>query len=149
MSYQERSSTVSIFTSLLIYAAYLFYVFIKFREGSVDMANDLRFWGIVILIFVPIAIVVRIVIIIIFTIVNTILTQRMDDPSFEDERDKIIGLKTARKSIYVVGFGFLLSLVTLVLRWPPAIMINIIYFSFVLSDLTESVLKIISYRRGV
>ena len=49
MSYQERSSTVSIFTSLLIYAAYLFYVFIKFREGSVDMANDLRFWGIVIL----------------------------------------------------------------------------------------------------
>jgi len=44
--------------------------------------------------------------------------------------DKLIALKAMRNSNIVVGAGFVISLVCLVLGKSPAIMLNIIFLSF-------------------
>jgi hypothetical protein len=124
-------------------------VYQQYLGGSVNLAEDLRFWGIVILIFVPVSVVARIIIEIVFNIVNTIVTKEEEDPSFSDERDKLIELKATRISYGVVGAGFLLSMVSLVMEMPPFVMLNIVFCSFNVAQIVEDLAQLYFYRRGV
>jgi hypothetical protein len=154
MSYREKQSIVSILGTILIFAGYCWYVFGKYQDGSVNLTDDLRFWGIVILIFVPVSVAVRIVIEIVFNIVNTVINTAVageeveEEPTFADERDKLIELKGLRLGYLVVGIGFLLSMASLVLEHPPFIMLNIIFCSFSVAQIVEDVAKLYFYQRG-
>ena len=54
----------------------------------------------------------------------------LDDSEFEvvDEMEKIISLKASKAGYFITGIGFVLALFTLVLRLPPSIMLNILFF---------------------
>jgi len=84
-----------------------------------------------------------------FHLVNTMVTKREEDPTFEDELDKLIELKAARIAHVMVGIGFVLSLVTLVMKMPPAVMVNLIYVSAMLGEMVSEAAKIHFYRRGI
>jgi len=148
MPNQEKSTIVSIISSTLVYIVYCIYVIQKYRMGELDPAGDFRFWGTVILVFIPIQIVANIVITIIFSIANSIITREEYDPSVTDERDKIIDLKSNNISYMVVGIGFLLSMVTLVIGYSPFVMFNLVYFSFFIADVIGNFVKLHFYRRG-
>ncbi len=148
MSFQEKNSIVSFFSTVIIYASYCLYVFLKYQEGSINMAGDLFFWGKVILIFIPISIAARILIYILFHIVNTAVTREDEDPSFQDERDKLIDLKATKIAYIVSGLGFLFGMVTLVLRMPAAVMINVIFLFCNIGSMVEEGTKFFFYRRG-
>jgi hypothetical protein len=149
MSYQEKSSISSIFCSAVIFISYCVYVLQKYQAGSLDLSGDLSSWGLMILIFILVSIVVRILSEIVLNIVNAIATQKADDVMFADERDKLIDLKGMRVSAYIGGIGFLLSLATLALKMPSFVMLNVAYLGFMLGDVAGEITKLHHYRQGV
>lgn len=67
----------------------------------------------------------------------------------EDEMDKLIELKAMRIGFAIAGIGFVLSLITLVLDYAPAVMLNVIFFSFSIGSMIEGITKLYFYKRGV
>ncbi|MNW46180.1 hypothetical protein D3C74_234610 [compost metagenome] len=94
------------------------------------------------------SIVAKVIIHIVFVIFNKIATNE-DEPSFEDEFDKIIELKADRISLYVFFLGFILSMVPLVTDLPTYLtFLGLIFFGF-LSDLLGRIAQLYFYRKGV
>jgi hypothetical protein len=166
MSYQEKRSITSILTGLLVLAAYCFYAFGKYNTGAVA-PDDLKFWASTMLIFIAIGVGVSIIIQIVFHILLSISfaiersienEQQCDEKEIEkmikwemveDERDKLIELKTMKIGFIIAGAGFVGALVSLVLNYPPLVMLNIIYICFSIGGLCEGVGQIYYYRKGV
>jgi len=148
MSYQEKKVVVSIISGILIFTLYTLYAINNAEEGSITSASDFSFWGSFILILLPVSIVAKIIIHIGFVIFNKIATNE-DEPSFEDEFDKIIELKADRISLYVFFFGFILAMVPLVTNLPTYFtFLVLISFGF-LSDLMGRIAQLYFYRKGV
>jgi len=148
MSYQEKKQIVSLLGSLLVFVFYCLYVFEKFPQATLDTAATFSFWASVILILIPVSIVAKIMISIVFNIIYRIATKEKE-PSFADELDKIIELKSTRNSHYVFVIGFLLAMVSLVMDMPPYMMFIIFIFSGLMSEVISVITQIYLYRRGV
>jgi uncharacterized BrkB/YihY/UPF0761 family membrane protein len=165
MSYQERRTIVSIITGILVIAAYCIYAFGRYQSGAVD-ANDLEFWARTMLIFIGIGIAFTIVIMIVFHIFMSIgiavqkkiLDEQYDDKAIEksidaamveDEMDKLIELKSMRIGFAIAGIGFIAGLVSLVVGYSAAVMLNILFLSFSVGTILEGFAQLYFYRRGV
>jgi hypothetical protein len=148
MSFQEKKAFVTLFSAILIFALYGLIVYFKFSDVILNTPNDLKFWGTVLLILIPVAIAANIIIHIVFVIINKIVTDE-DAVSFMDELDKLIELKAIRNSHWVFVFGFFLSMGSQVLGMQPYVMfLTLIFFGF-LSGIISEVTKIYLYRKGV
>jgi hypothetical protein len=161
MSYQEKRTIVSIVMGVLIMAAYCIYAFSKTASGAADL-SDLKFFAVTMLIFIGAGIVAMIVIQIIFHILLSIaiaVKERTKDDTeiektigatmVEDEMDKLIELKSGRLGFVFIGAGFIAGLVTLVLGWAPAVMLNILFLSAGAGTLAGGALSIYYYRAGI
>jgi hypothetical protein len=165
MSYQEKRTITSISTGVLVLVAYCIYAFGRYRSGAVG-PDDLRFWASTMLIFIGIGVVASIIIQIIFHILlsvaiavkKTVQNEKCDDKEIEksinsemveDEMDKLIELKSTRVGFTLAGIGFVAALVSLVLNYSPAVMLNILYISFCVGSLFEGIAQLYFYRRGV
>jgi hypothetical protein len=153
MSYQQKSVFASIVNTVLILSAYWIYVLNKYQQEGQALAENLKFWGATILIFIVIAVLVRVVLEIVLNVINaataTINAREMEEPGFVDERDKQIELKGERIAYIFVGIGFVLSMLSLVLGKPAFVMINIQFTAFFIADLIGSFSQLYYYRRGV
>src|SRR5687768_10156906 len=109
MSYQEKKSIANLISSVLIFGCYSWYVWENQLSGNPAAADLPAFWASVILVLIPVSIVAKIVITIISTILYRIATNEIE-PSFMDERDKLIELKSTRNSHYVFVAGVLLGM---------------------------------------
>ncbi|WP_028563396.1 hypothetical protein [Paenibacillus pinihumi] len=148
MSYQEKKVFVSIISSLLIFTLYTIYAVNNAEEGSITSASDFSFWGSFILVLLPVSIVAKIIIHIGFVIFNKIAANE-DEPSFEDELDKIIELRADRISLHVFFIGFILAMIPLVTDLPTYFtFLLLIVFGF-LSDLLGRIAQLYFYRKGV
>jgi hypothetical protein len=165
MSYQEKKVVTSIVTGVLVLAAYCIYVFSRYQSGVVA-PGDLKFWALTILIFIGIGVVASIVIQIVFHILLSIsiaIKKKMQDEKcddkeiekeveaemIEDEMDKLIELKSLRPAFLIAGIGFIAALVSLVLKYSPAVMLNILFISFYIGSLFEGFAQLYYYRRGL
>lgn len=148
MSYQEKKIFVSIISGILIFTLYTLYAIKNAEEGSITSASDFSFWGSFILVLLPVSIVAKVIIHIVFVIFNKIATNE-DEPSFEDEFDKIIELKADRISLYVFFFGFILSMVPLVTDLPTYLTFLVLIFFGFLSDLLGRIAQLYFYKKGV
>jgi len=63
--------------------------------------------------------------------------------------DKLIELKSMRVSFAIAGTGFLAGLVSLVIGWSPALMLNILFITFSLGSLVEGFAQLHYYRSGI
>lgn len=164
MSYQEKRTAASIFSGILILAAYCIYAFSPSRMAALP-TGDLKPWASTMLIFIAIGIGVTIVIQIVFHILLSISLavrtkiedQQSDDKEIqrvidremvEDERDRQIELKSTRIGFTAAGFGFVAALFALVFDYSPVVMLNILYLSFSVGSLLEGVGQIYYYRKG-
>jgi hypothetical protein len=91
--------------------------------------------------------VAQIIIHIVFAIVNKIVTNE-DMETKADERDKLIDLKAIRVSHWVFTFGFLISMVALVIGFPAYIMFVILISAGFISGIVNELAKLYFYRRG-
>jgi uncharacterized membrane protein len=148
MTYQEKQNIVNIFSGLLITPIYGIMVYQRHLQGRFDLTEDYRTWGVIFLIFMGISIVARIIIYIIFHIINAIATREEEVP-VEDERDKLVKLKSTRNSYYAFSGGFVLSVISLALGMPVyGIFIAFVGFGLI-AEIIENSSQIYYYRKGI
>lgn len=164
MSYQEKRTLTSILTGILVLVAYCIYVFGHDRSGLVAQ-GDLKFWATTMLIFIGVGVVATIVIQIIFHILLSMgiaikkefSGEKTDDKEIEksiklemveDERDRLIELKATRIGFVFAGIGFIAALLSLVLQYPPVVMLNILFIAFSVGSILEGFAQLFYYRRG-
>lgn len=148
MSYQERRSLVNLISDIVITGAYTVYRFQHYPETDPYSPEIFQFWGAFFLLLIAVSIVAKIIIYIIFSIINTIAT-REEIPSITDERDKLIGLKAMRNTLYTFMIGFVLGMASLAFDQPPTVMFIILFGAGFLSSLMTDVSEFYYYRRGV
>ncbi len=148
MSYQEKQNIVNIFSGLLISGIFAWTVYQRHLEGRFDLTEDFTKWGVLFLIFMGVSIVARIIIYIIFHIINAIATREEDIP-VEDERDKLIKLKSTRNSYHTFSICFASSVILLAIGMP----IYGIFIAFLVSGLLAEIMdngsQIYYYRKGI
>ncbi len=172
MFYQEKKTIASIISGLLVLAVYSIYGISKYQQAGPNLLNDLKFWAAAMLIAIfggiVVTIVAQIVLHIIIAAANEVSKEaskeiynkekrpaavdsceELEMENIEDEMDKLIALKAMRNASVVVGAGFIASLVSLYVKMPPAIMLNIIFISFSLGSLFEGFSQLYFYRKGV
>jgi hypothetical protein len=148
MSYQEKKSIANLISSILIFGCYSWYVWEYQLSGNPAAADLPAFWASVILVLIPVSIVAKIIIAIISTILYRITTNETE-PSFMDERDKLIELKSTRNSHYVFVAGVLLGMGALVLKMPVHVLFLFIIGAGFLSEVMSVATQLYFYRKGI
>jgi len=148
MEQKEKQVLVSLIASLIIIVFYSLWVYSKYIESNPGIINDLKFWGRSFIVLIPVAIITQIVIHILFAIINKIVTGE-DLSDKDDERDKLIELKSLRVSHWVFVVGFMSAMGAVALGMELWVMFVTLIFSGFLSDLISSSVKIWYYRKGV
>ena len=148
MGQKEKQVLVSLIASLIIIVFYSLWVFNRYIESNPEIINDLKFWGRSFIVLIPVAIIAQIVIHILFAIINKIVTDE-DISDKDDERDKLIELKSLRVSYWVFIIGFMSAMGAVALGMELWVMFVTLIVSGFLSDLISSSVKIWYYRKGV
>lgn len=161
MSYQEKKTLTSIASGALLLAAYCLYAF-----NPTHTPADLKHWAITMLVFIGIGIVLTIIIQIVFHILLSIsiaikekiqnnecddkeIEKNIKSEMVEDERDKLIELKSSRVGFTIAGFGFILALLSLVFNYSPAVMLNILFITFSFGSVCEGFTQLYFYNKGI
>jgi len=147
MSSQERQAVVSLLTTLLLAAFFLVYVLPRYPAGNPYSAEVFHFWGVAVVIFIPVSIVANIAISIVFSIVYSMAT-REKASSFADERDKFIELRALRTALHVFTCGFFLAMGSLAIGMPPSVMFLILMGSGYGSGMVGNITQLYLYRKG-
>ena len=158
MSYSSKRSLISMIAGILLLAAYAIYAL---GEAS-PAPDDLKSWAIALLVYVGASIAVVIVVQIIFHIMLAIgiSTQEKDCDSkkaeriikssmLEDERDKLISLKSSSITYKFAGFGFIAGLIALAAGISAVVALHIIAGSYAVGSLAEGCMIVYLNERGV
>ena len=139
MSFHEKRSILSIISNTLVFVIYAFIVYNRYQGMNFSQESQVfYFWAKAFLILIPITIVTHIVIYIIFHIINSIANKETD-PEITDERDKLIELKSLRISHYVFILGFVLAMVSQVIKMPPTAMFVTLFISGFISSVVSEI----------
>jgi hypothetical protein len=153
MTYQERRSLSNIVMTIILTLIYGIVMFNKYNNGDFDTTNMMRFWSMIILLFIPLSIIGRIILMIIFRIFGEISDEvrgtKESDRDIVDERDKMIALRSTRNSLYVFILGFIVALAGQLLGGTVSLFFIIMISGGILSDIITNVSEILYYRRGV
>ncbi|MCR8643507.1 hypothetical protein NV379_12670 [Paenibacillus sp. N1-5-1-14] len=147
MTYQEKKSIVSIVSVIAIFVSFCLYMY-PFPNSGLESIETFRFWGSFVFILILVSIIANIVINIVFNIMYRITTGE-NEPTFEDELDRMINLKATRNSYFVFILGFLLAMGSVIVFQPSQLMFMILIISGFMSDVTGSITRLYHYRKGV
>ena len=160
MEYPQKKSMVMIAQTIAVLAVYGIYVFGRLNNGTVGW-EDTHFFAVTMLKFIGIGILITIVIQVLFHVLLSVSVaikehlkenQEIDSAikaaMVEDERDKMIELKSTRVAAIAFMAGFIAGLALLALGHPAAMMLNVVFFVGGLGKIGEEVVKLIYYRAG-
>ncbi|MGF1586095.1 MAG: hypothetical protein ACFCUM_12270 [Bacteroidales bacterium] len=148
MSIQEKQVILSLFNTILVLVIYSIWLYNRHLSVTPEVINDFSFWGRIFVVLVPVMIGVQIVMHILFHIVNAIIS-REHVPDKEDERDKLIELKSIRLSHWIFIAGFFLAMGSQALSMQPWVMFVLLISSGFIAGMASDIAKIFYYRRGV
>jgi hypothetical protein len=124
------------------------HVYSKYIAVNPEIINSFKFWGKAFVILIPIAIVAQIIIHIIFAIINKMVTNE-DMPTTDDERDKLIELKSTRISHWIFTIGFMLAMGSQAIDMKPWVMFVTLISSGFLSSMVSELARFYFYRKGI
>lgn len=148
MSYHERRAVAMMVSTVLVFAAYCLVLYLKYRGGDFAQADPLRLGAVILLLLVPLLIVSKILTMILFTIGQAIAVLGNPEIPIEDERDKMIGQKSAVAAFSIFGAGFFLAMGTLALAWPMQTAFYLLFFCIFATDIGIQIAEFRFYRRG-
>jgi hypothetical protein len=97
---------------------------------------------------IPVAIVAQIIIHIILAIFAKITTNE-DLDTIDDERDKLIELKSIKISHYIFLAGFMTAMIWLAIGAQPGLMFILLFSSGFIASIIGEIAKLYYYRKGV
>jgi len=149
---------VSMCVGILLIIAYVVYAL----GGTSPASEDLKSWAVVLLIYIGICVAAGIVIQILFHIALAIgisvkekdhddakIERIIKSSMLEDERDKLISLKSARIGYICSGFGFVAGLIGLAAGMQAVVVLHIIAGSFAVGSIVEGCVSVYLNERGV
>jgi hypothetical protein len=158
MSYNSKRNIVSMAAGTVTVAAYAAYI----CAGNAPVPEDMAAWAIIMLAFIGIGVAAQIFIQILFHVVYSIRvaikendadgekTKKILDASMkEDERDKLIGLKTSHVGYICAGAGLMIALLALAGGAPFVAAMHIIAGSSAAGSFAEGCASIYFHERGV
>ena len=158
MSFNSKKAIASMLAGVLMMIAYVIYAL----GPSSPAPGDLKSWAIAMLIFIGISVAAVIVVQVLFHIATAIgiavkeqerdrdeLDRSFSSLTVEDERDKLISLKSSHISSIVAGIGFVGALVGLACGASAVVALHVIFGSCAVSSLAEGVASVFFYERGV
>ena len=158
MSYTSKRTIVSMLAGVLVIAAYVIYAL----GASSPAPDNLKSWSVVMLIFIGIGVAANVVIQILFHILFAIgvaVRERESSDSeiereiaasvVEDERDRLIGLKSARVGYAVTGSGVVIALAALALGNTAVLALHIIIGACAVGSIFEGCAGVYFHERGV
>jgi hypothetical protein len=149
MSYQEKNTTVSLVSHLLIVSYYLVNLFQMQQDGGLVSAKVFSLWAIVIVTAITVTIIGSILTNILLSIVHAIKTRSEQEERFiEDERDQLIGLKGCKVSYIAFSIGVLIAMLTFAFGQPPLVMFSLLILSSILAEIIGDVSQLYLYRKG-
>jgi hypothetical protein len=148
MDQKERQILVTLICSVVTIVWYVLHVYHKQVVGNFEILNDFKFWGKSFLWLIPVAIVAQIIIHIIYAIINRIITNE-DIPTKDDERDRLIELKSIRISHWIFITGFLFAMGSLAFGSQPKVMFITLFASGFGSSIISELVKLYYYQRGI
>jgi hypothetical protein len=147
MTYQEKKTISLMIASVLLTFGYAWYVY-EFKIGEIEITQlPLSFWAKTTLWLIPVAIVGRIIFIILFMILNTIITKEQEK-DLEDERDKLIELKSDRVSNFFFMIGFFVAMWALAFDYPSYLLFVLIFLFGFIGEQIGYLLRLKYYRKG-
>ncbi len=161
MSYTEKRTLAQMAITSLVFGAYCLVAF-----NRLSLESSLRQWAVMMLIFIGVMVLASIVLQVVFHIFlsvgvaarEAIRDHNVDEETIgeavkgefiEDERDKLISLKSRQASCITSGVGFFFGLISLLFDAPPALMLNIIFSAAFLGSVTEGITHLVLTRKGV
>jgi len=158
MSYKSKRNLVNMIAGVLLIIGYTIYAL-----GMASPApDDLKRWAVTMLIFIGTSVAVMIVIQIFFHIgiaIGIAVKEKENDDKrigriiessmFEDERDKLINLKSAHIGNVCAGVGFVAGLIALALGISVVVALHIIAGAFAAGSIIEVCVNICLDERGV
>jgi len=139
MSFREKSAWISLLAYLGIYGFYFINVAATLTRGDTEGTQFLGLFGQSVVLFV--------IVIIVGTVIAAVTAPR-DAQAPEDEREKLIGLKANSASSYVLASGVVLTIGVIFFGVRDFLVINLLFFSLVVSEIYKNVAQIVLYRRG-
>jgi len=158
MTYQSKRTLTAMAAGLILAIVYLAYAL----GQKAPAPEDTKAWALLMLAFIGIGVGAMIVIQILFQILFSVgiaiknpsktdkeVERIVSATVVEDERDKLIALKSTHFGYVFTGFGFIACLVTLALGGLPSLALNMLLGTSCLGSLSEGVVSVILYERGV
>jgi len=158
MTYTSKRSLLSMGVGILLLAAYAAYAL----GSSSPAPDDLRAWAIVLLVYVAACIVAGIAVQIVFHILFAVgisaedksrdgkkIERIIKSSMLEDERDKLISLKSSNITHKFAGFGFLAGLAALAMGITAVAALHIMAGAYAAGSLIEGFMIVYLNERGV
>jgi len=155
MSYVEKRTIASIVSGTIFIVAYII-------SGIAvnHPIDDVKFWATRMLVFIVIAILTLIVTQIVFHILlsisiaardrdckDKVIEKTIKAEFVEDERDRLIELKSSRIGYFFAGTGFVLALISILLDYSAGAMLHVIFFSLSIGSTLEGLVQLYYYRK--
>jgi hypothetical protein len=147
MSARERQAFVTLLTTLVLAVFFVAYVLPRYPAANPYAPEVFHFWGVAVVILVPVSIVANIVVSMVFSMGYAMATGQKAS-SLADERDKFIELRALRIALYVFAAGFSLAMGALAIGMPPAVMFIILMGSGYGSGAVANIATLYFYRAG-
>lgn len=147
MSYPEKRSVINIINNIVISGAYYYHVYQEYQNSTMNTDELLKFWAMALMIYIPVMIVASIVIHILFSIIHHIQTKESIPKN--DERDKLIELKSTRIAQFTFAIGFILAMATLALDMNVTTMFIVLIVTGVVSGITDNCCQLYFYNKGI
>ena|SRR5665213_2765804 len=139
MSFREKSAWISLLAYLGIYGFYFAKVGSALMRGDADGTPFFALFAQSVVLFV--------LVIIIGTVIAAVMAPK-DAQAPEDERERLITLKANSASGYVLATGVVLAIGVIFYGVKDFLVINLLFFTLVVSEIYKNVMQIVLYRRG-
>lgn len=145
MTLPVQKAVYNIATSFVVMGGYFYYVFGLHGSENIPQMDSLEFWGQFMLMMFGVTVAGKIILLILFTIVK----HKEADIDFEDERDKLIEMKSDRNGNYFFFVGLMASMIPIALGHSVQYMFIILISSGFVAGLLGDLWKIYYYNKGV
>src|SRR5690606_8328677 len=108
MTYEERRSIISVFSTVLINAVYAAVMLPHLPTTGNYTPEIFNIWGTYMLVLIPVTVIAKIIIIILFVIVSTATSGEYVD-ELVDQREELIIIKSSHITEYLIAIGFIVA----------------------------------------